>query len=301
MIHGMVLVAKEKGMTSHDVVEEIRRIFHIRKAGHFGTLDPAATGLLLVALGHATRFFGFYIEKQKMYRAVIRFGFSTDSYDAEGIPSGEEKEINLNHLNITALLAPFRGKIMQTPPVFSAKKYKGKPLYQYARKKIEVSPSAVPVTIYQLQEMILDKKRLQVDALVSSGTYIRSLAHDIGRAAGVGAHLQELVRLRVGDYSLAQANHLHEIKYHVHKNQLEKVVIPIESLLPEFSKIIVSAGGRRSVINGMPLGSRDILKIFPASHPENFRIFDDEGKLLAIAVKENRSQSFRPSMVFPDL
>lgn len=297
----MVLVAKEKGMTSHEVVEKIRKIFHIRKAGHFGTLDPAATGILLVALGHATRFFGFYIEKKKLYSAIIRFGFATDSYDAEGISKGEDKEIDLRSLNLDTLLAPFRGEIMQTPPVFSAKKFKGKPLYLYARKNIDVSPAPVPVTVYNLTETILDEKRLQVEVQVSSGTYIRSLAHDIGQAAGVGAHLQDLVRLRVGEYSLNQANPLDKIEHHVRENQLEKVVIPIESLLPEFSKIIVSAGGRRSVINGMPLGSREILRIFPASHPENFRIFDDEGKLLAIAVKENRSQTFRPTMVFPDL
>jgi len=300
MIHGLVVVAKEPGISSHQVVERIRRMFHIRKVGHFGTLDPSASGVLLIALGHATRLFDFYIDKRKRYQGTIRFGFATTTYDAEGEPLSEKKEFDLNQSDIEMLLAPYRGTIMQIPPLFSAKKFQGKPLYSYARKQIEITPAAVPVTIYALTGSAIDPTNLKIDVTVSSGTYIRSLAHDIGQRVGVGAHLYDLVRVEIGDFTLSSAFTLAEIEHHIGNTQPERVVIPIEALLPELSKIIVTPGGRRLVANGMSLGPADIMRIFPASHPEFFRIFDDEGKLLALAQKEIRSQTFRPTVVFPD-
>jgi tRNA pseudouridine55 synthase len=129
MIHGLIAVDKEKGISSHDAVARVRRIFRMKKAGHFGTLDPNATGLLLIAMGQATRFFDFYVKQDKLYSGLIRFGYATRTYDAEGAPLGAKQPVDLGQLDLEALLAGFRGKLLQMPPAFSAKKFKGKPLY----------------------------------------------------------------------------------------------------------------------------------------------------------------------------
>jgi tRNA pseudouridine55 synthase len=304
MIHGLVLVNKSGDMTSHTVVEEIRKLFKVKKAGHFGTLDPLARGLLLIGMGNATKFFNFYIKKKKLYSGRIIFGYATTTYDTEGEPLGENKAVDLNQIDMSALLARFTGKQLQTPPIYSAKKFKGKPLYKYAREKkeqeIELKP--VPIEIFSLKGKVIDKGTLWFEALTSSGTYIRSLAHDIGQAVGVGAFLQSLTREGIGEFHLRNALTLEQIRQHVETSEIHTVVTPIEALLPEFPKIVVNHGGCIGVLNGQPLLPGDILKVFPAdnSDPENFRLFDDEGKLLAIARKDEKLMRFKPYIVFPN-
>ncbi len=150
MIHGLIAVNKEKGISSHALVARIRRLFDTKKAGHFGTLDPNATGLLLIALGQATRFFDFYVKQDKLYSGLIRFGYATSTYDSEGKPREAKQEVDLGKIDLEALLAGFRGEQMQLPPAFSAKKFKGKPLYSYARRQQEVPINAVAVSIHEL-------------------------------------------------------------------------------------------------------------------------------------------------------
>lgn len=302
MIHGLVLVDKAKNLTSHTVVEEIRKIFKIKKVGHFGTLDPMAEGLLLIGLGNATKFFNFYMGKRKGYSGRIKFGYATTTYDTEGEPLGEKKEIDLYRVDIPALLSRFTGKLMQTPPIYSAKKFKGKPLYQYAREnketEVEVKPAAVEV--YSLKGNIIDKETLWFEAYTSSGTYVRSLAHDMGEVLEVGAYLEELKREEVGEFHLKDAFTLEEIARYVAAAEFTRVVIPIEMLLPEFPRIIANQGGRIAVLNGQPLLARDIMKVFPTENAkvEHFRLFDDEGKLLAIAQKDEKAIRFKPTIVF---
>jgi tRNA pseudouridine55 synthase len=300
MIHGLIPVNKSGGMTSHNVVEEIRKLFDMQKVGHFGTLDPLAEGLLLVGLGNATKFFDFYIKKRKLYSGKILFGFSTDTYDAEGKPISEKKEIDLRTIDIDPILAQFTGKIMQIPPLYSAKKFKGKPMYKYARenKKEEVELKPVPVEIYRLNGIVTDETTLWFRAETSSGTYIRSLAHDLGQKLGVGAFLNELKREGVGEFLLENAYSLDELTQCVNSGEISKVVIPIEALLPEFSKIIVSPGARQSILNGKPLLPREVVKIMSTENNDYFRLFDDEGKLLAIAVKDPKLMRFNPDIVF---
>lgn len=302
MIHGLVLVNKPKNITSHTVVENIRKLFRVKKVGHFGTLDPLAEGLLLIGMGNATKFFNFYIEKKKLYSGRIKFGYATTTYDAEGDPLWGKKEVNLDQIDIPALLSRFKGKQVQTPPIYSAKKFKGKPLYKYARQKkegeVEIKP--VDIEIFFLKGKVVDKETLWFEALTSSGTYIRSLAHDMGEIVGVGAYLDELTRLAVGEFHLKDAFTLEELTRHVEAFEISKVVTPIEVLLPEFPKIIVTHGGRKGILNGMPLLPEDILKIMATENTENFRIFDDEGKLLAIARKDEKLMRFKPYIVFPN-
>ena len=300
MIHGLVVVNKERGMTSHTVVEKVRRLFGTKKAGHFGTLDPQATGVMLVALGQATRFFDFYVKQEKLYSGLIRFGYATNTYDSEGSPQAAKQCIDLFQVDLEALLAQFRGEQLQLPPIFSAKKFKGKPLYKYARRHQEVIINPVSVKIHQLTGRVIDPETLEFSALTSAGTYIRSLAHDLGQKVGVGAFLLELKREKIGLFSLGQARTLSEIEALVAAGNALQAVIPIESLLDEYPKMIVNPVGRRCVCNGMSLKASDVLKIFPAANNDYFRIFDDEGKLLAIAEKEPQAMSFKSCLVFPE-
>lgn len=304
MIHGLILVNKSKNLTSHTVVDEIRKIFNTKKVGHFGTLDPLAEGLLIIGLGNATKFFNFYSGKKKRYSGLIKFGYATTTYDTEGEPLGEKKEIDLSKVDVPALLSQFTGKLIQTPPIYSAKKFKGKPLYKYARenKEQEVKINPVPIEVYSLVGKVMDKETLWFEAYTSSGTYIRSLAHDMGQVLEVGAYLEELKREEIGEFRLQDAFTLDEIAQYVAADELTRIVIPIEMLLPEFPKIIVNQGGRIGILNGQPLLPRDIMKVFPLKNTKikavNFRLFDDEGKLLAIAQKDEKIMRFKPTIVF---
>ncbi len=300
MIHGLIAVNKERGISSHALVARIRRLYDTKKAGHFGTLDPTATGLLLIALGQATRFFDFYVKQDKLYSGLIRFGYATSTYDSEGKARESKREVDLKKFDLEALLAGFRGEQLQLPPAFSAKKFKGKPLYTYARRQEEVPITAVTVTIHELTGQLVDHETLAFRALTSSGTYIRSLAHDLGQKVGVGAYLLELKRERIGSFSLEQAKTLGEIETLAEAGNALQAVIPIEMLLPEYPKIIVNQAGRRCICNGMALKASDVLKIFPAPNTAYFRIFDDEGKLLAIAQKEPQAMNFKPYLVIPE-
>jgi tRNA pseudouridine55 synthase len=299
MIHGLVAINKEKGISSHDAVARARRLFRTKKAGHFGTLDPNATGLLLIALGQATRFFDFYVKQDKLYSGLIRFGYATRTYDAEGAPAGAKQPIDLATLDLESLLAGFRGRQLQMPPAFSAKKFKGKPLYTYARRQEAVSIAAVEISIHELSGRVVDAETLEFSALTSSGTYIRSLAHDLGQKAGCGAFLLELKRERIGSFTLDQAKTLDDVAALAAEGRELETVIPIEKLLEEYPKMIVNQAGRRCITNGMALKAADVVKILPAASNDFFRIFDDEGKLLAIAEKEPHAMSFKPYLVIP--
>jgi len=302
MIHGLIVVNKPPGITSHTVVDKVRKLFKIKKVGHFGTLDPLAEGLILIGMGNATKFFDFYIKKKKLYMGKITFGFATTTYDTEGEPTSEKKAVDLKKIDIDALLAGFKGKQLQVPPIYSAKKFKGKPLYKYARenKAVEIELKPVAIEIFSLECKVMDEKTLWFRTETSSGTYIRSLAHDMGQKVGVGAYLEELKREGVGEFGLHEAYTLEELARHVEAGEISKVVTPIEALLPEFPKIIVNQGGRKAVLNGMPLIPGDILRILSAESSDNFRLFDDEGKLLAIAGKDKKLMRFKPYIVFPN-
>ncbi|MCK5056158.1 MAG: tRNA pseudouridine(55) synthase TruB, partial [Candidatus Aminicenantes bacterium] len=300
MIQGLIVLNKPGNITSHDAVDKIRTIFNMKKVGHFGTLDPLAEGILLIALGKATKFFDFYVKKRKLYSGVIKFGYSTATYDSEGAPVSEKKEIDLRKTDIKEILSGFTGKIAQVPPIYSAKKVKGKPLYKYARENIEVKIKPVNIEIFSLQGKVLGKDTLWFEALTSSGTYIRSLAHDIGQKTGVGAFLESLKRVKIGEFDIRDSVTLDRLTEEVKSGNITKVVTPIESLLPEFPKIIVNQGGRKAVLNGMPLEVKDIIKVLSTEKSEYFRLFDEEGKLLSISRKDAKLMRFNSFIVFSD-
>lgn len=205
MIDAVLVLDKPAGFTSHDVVNRVRRITGERSVGHLGTLDPMATGVLPLVLGRYTRLAQFFHSDRKVYEGEIRFGFSTDTYDAQGEPVGSVVVAQPNLGEIQHHLPAFTGRILQTPPAFSAKKINGVAAYKLARKEkpVELKPVEVEVRRFEVESICGDRARFVAE--VSAGTYIRSLAHDLGQALGCGAHLTELHRTQAGEFTLNQA------------------------------------------------------------------------------------------------
>jgi tRNA pseudouridine55 synthase len=207
---GVLNIDKPGGMTSHDVVNRMRRLTGIRRIGHTGTLDPLATGVLLLCIGRATRLSEYLIGQDKRYEATIRLGQETNTYDTEG-EIVAEKPIMVDEEAIQAVLSQFRGPISQIPPMFSAVKKDGQPLYKLARQGVEIERPSREVTIYQLALLGWTPPALHLDITCSSGTYIRSLAHDLGQLLDCGGHITALRRTAVGHFLIDQAAPLEEI------------------------------------------------------------------------------------------
>jgi tRNA pseudouridine55 synthase len=202
---GVLLVDKKSGITSHDVVERFRRRAKVKKAGHTGTLDPLATGLLVLCVGKATRLQSYLMGMEKTYEGVFQFGWATDSYDATGEPAGEAVEASVEHIDFEPHVARFRGAIEQMPPAFSAKKIDGVRAYELARKGQEVKLQAKQVTVYEFTIVEVSGSTARFRVRSSAGTYVRSLAHDLGQAIGIPAHLKELRRTAIGTFHVDTA------------------------------------------------------------------------------------------------
>jgi tRNA pseudouridine55 synthase len=291
---GLILVDKPQGATSHDIVSRIRKILDLKRVGHFGTLDPLATGLLLLAVGKATKLFPFFSKENKLYRGQIRLGFSTDTYDALGKPTSEEKVTYPDGETLTKIMNAFVGKTEQVPPPYSAKKRDGKPLYKWARAKKMILLEPSPVVIHSFDLKDYSPPILDFESRCSSGTYIRSLAHDLGQRLGCGAHLAELRRLAVGGYNVSSSHSLEQVEHLAQNGRMADFVLPLEVLLQEFPKIILKESGVRGLQKGKTLPTEQILKVLgrgsdlqPASKDgeEICRLFSVDGKFLALAKK----------------
>jgi tRNA pseudouridine55 synthase len=204
-VDGVLLVDKKSGFTSHDVVEKFRRRAKVKKAGHTGTLDPLATGLLVLCVGKATRLQAYLMGMEKVYEGTIQFGWATDSYDAAGTPAGEAVEHDVSAIDFEPHVAPFRGEIEQMPPAFSAKKIDGVRAYELARKGEEVKLQPKRVTVYEFTILGVDGSRVRFRVRSSAGTYMRSLAHDLGQSLGIPAHLKDLRRTAIGTFRIEDA------------------------------------------------------------------------------------------------
>ena len=201
-IDGVLLVDKKSGITSHDVVDAFRRRANVKKAGHTGTLDPLATGLLVLCVGKATRLQAYLMGMEKTYEGTIQFGWATDTYDSSGQPAAEAREVNVEHVDFAPLIARFTGEIDQMPPAFSAKKVQGVRAYELARKGQPVELKTKRVNVYEFTIVSIRGSTVQFRVRSSAGTYIRSLAHDLGAAAGIPAHLKELRRTVIGNFKV---------------------------------------------------------------------------------------------------
>src|SRR5437016_6354881 len=201
-IDGVLLVDKKSGITSHDVVEVFRRRARIKKVGHTGTLDPLATGLLVLCVGKATRLQSYLMGMEKAYEGTIQFGWATDSYDAAGAPAGEQREVNVEGVDFAPHLARFTGELEQMPPQFSAKKVQGVRAYELARKGETAALTPKKITVHEFDITGIDGSRARFRVRSSAGTYVRSLAHDLGASIGIPAHLKELRRTAIGNFSI---------------------------------------------------------------------------------------------------
>src|SRR5260370_11359488 len=236
---GALVIDKPKGKTSHDVVDAVRHLAGFRQIGHLGTLDPLATGVLVLLLGRATRLMQFYSGRRKRYTAGFRFGFATDTYDSDGEAQGPASAPILDAAELEKLAAERVRRFEQMPPSFSAHTVKGRPTYELARKKqaVELKPVEVELYEYRLREIEGHIARFVIEC--SSGTYIRSLAHEMGQKLGCGAHLAEITRTAVGEFSLEQAIMLEELAEAKKAGRFVDRLIPLESLLPNFRRVNV--------------------------------------------------------------
>ena len=236
---GIIVVDKPQGWTSHDAVGKMRKLGNTRKVGHLGTLDPMATGVLPLVIGRATRLAQFYVRSDKVYDARVRFGYSTDTYDAAGTATSAPVDPVLVREAIERKLEPFRGEFLLRPPAVSAKKIQGVPAYRLARQQIAVEMKPVLVEVFELKLLEIEGPEARIWAHCSPGTYMRSIAHELGQAMGWGAHLSALRRERSGDFPIDQARTIPELEALAADGRLAEALIPASSLLPAFPAVII--------------------------------------------------------------
>ncbi|PYT28553.1 MAG: tRNA pseudouridine(55) synthase TruB [Acidobacteria bacterium] len=237
---GIIVVDKPEGWTSHDAVNNVRRLANTRRVGHLGTLDPMATGVLPVVIDRATRLAQFYLRNDKIYDAWVRFGYSTDTYDREGTATSVLTDPVIKREALEDRLEAFRGEFLLAPPAVSAKKVGGVPAYRFARQNVAVALKAVPVHVYALKVLDVEGPEAHLWVHCSSGTYLRSIAHELGQAMGSGAHLSRLRRLRSGEFSIEQAHTLTELEsMAAAEGNLADALIPVTGLLAEFPTVVI--------------------------------------------------------------
>jgi tRNA pseudouridine55 synthase len=295
---GIIVVNKPSGKTSHDVVESVRRIVGFRGIGHLGTLDPLATGVLVLALGRATRLARFYSGRRKRYTCAMRFGFETDTYDSDGEALTPDSAPSLDAREIAAQAAQFLGKSQQVPPSYSAKKIQGRSAHQLARKNKPVNLEPVEVEVFEFRLTDVENSTARFDIECGAGTYIRSLALDMGRLHGAGAHLSEITRTAVGEFTLDQAVELGDLERDAQAGKLRNHVIRLENVLLELARATVLPIIERRIRHGAKF-NLSLAQIQPGQlavapgatreldsgqwKPARLRVFNQQGQLIAIA------------------
>ncbi len=300
-MNGILIIDKPAGITSHDVVSKVRRILKTKRVGHTGTLDPFATGVMVILVGQATRLAQFLDKDIKEYEAVVRFGFETDTGDRTGSPKSKvqgPKSVNIEQ--VEGVLESFRGEIEQVPPMYSAKKVDGKKLYELARKGETIVRKPLKVTIHRLElippapatydESIFERNTLGIQVSCSAGTYIRTLAEDIGRKLGTGAHLTELRRTAAGRFSISQAVTLEELGEMVDPASR---IIPMEEAVSHLAKFDLNPDRAAKTKNGLST------RVFDVSFgdDEAVQMFDDTKTLIAIGFYNAAENVVQPKVV----
>ncbi len=287
------MVNKNEKMTSHDVVEKLRRALNFKKIGHAGTLDPGARGVLLACLGKATKIARFLTEYDKEYEAVIKLGVTTDTHDQEGKITGVTDDLKISEAEIRKATESFKGESWQTPPLYSAVKQGGKKLYQYARagKEVERKKRKVFIKYIRVLEVKLPYVKLEVSC--SKGTYIRSLAHDIGEMLGCGGHLFSLCRKRVGPFGLKDALDLEAIKEIESEGRIGEVLISVEEVLADVPSVVVKDAFAQRITEGPDLLPDSVLsskKEF--DRDEMICIENSRSEIIAVGRALRSSQDF---------
>lgn len=297
-MNGVIIVDKPAGWTSHDVVNRARRILGQRSVGHLGTLDPLATGVLPLVVGSLTRLAQFYTKSEKSYEGAIRFGFATTTYDADGERVGEVRDAAPALEELRELAAEFLGIIEQVPPPFSAKKIQGVPAYKLARKQKEVALQAVRVEIKEFAIEAVEGERAHFRARVASGTYMRSVAHEIGQRLGCGAHLESLRRTAVAEFDIGQAHTLQQIEDRDVEESGERLEDRFDSLfihprqlLPQFPSVAADDAAAARIRSGRPVNLPEV------SRAAYVKVFRGQAELIAIASRI-AGTLFHPKIVF---
>lgn len=261
-VSGVLNINKSGGMTSHDVVDVVRRLYHVRKVGHTGTLDPRGTGVLPVCVGRATKIAQFLTAADKEYEMVIRLGVTTDTQDADGKVINEA-EVRVTREGVEAALGSFRGEIQQIPPLFSAKRVRGERLYKMARRGEDVPREPVTVRMYAIRLTSFDPPFVTLSVHCSKGTYARTLADDLGKMLGCGAHLYGLVRVRAGRFELKDALTLHELTALVDAGKGDEPLIPMEEALDHLPAVRVLPEASRLILHGSPVTAQQVVSVPP--------------------------------------
>ncbi len=274
-----MVVDKPGGLTSHDVVNRVRRLSGQRRIGHLGTLDPMATGVLPLVIGRATRLAQFFSAGEKKYDACIKFGWATDSYDRCGTPVSAPVHPAFTGEELETALSSFRGVTLQTPPPFSAKKIAGTPAYRLARKKIAVHLEPVEISVHALDLVDFDGVMARIRVHCSAGTYVRSIAHEVGQRLGCGAFLEALRRTASADFSEEQARTLEQLEQLAEAGRLSEGLIPASSLLPHWPSTTVDP-----ITAGQIRRGRDfrISAFLPLHDAKYLKAISQDGELIAI-------------------
>lgn len=276
-MNAVLIIDKPAGLTSHDVVNRMRRILRERSIGHLGTLDPMATGVLPLVVGNFTRLAQFYLAADKTYEGVIHFGFSTDTYDAEGEATSAAQGVTLSEERVRELASRFQGAFEQVPPPFSAKKIKGVPAYKLARKHEDVQLKAVQVEVKEFTILSAKDDRVSFRAQVGSGTYMRSIAHDMGQALGCGAHLESLRRTAVSEFNIDDAHTLEEVDCANRADDLESICIHPRKFLPQMPSVSATEENAAYIRSGRPVNLPEL------SRAKLVKVFYGQRELIAIA------------------
>ena len=290
-MNGVLIIDKPAGLTSHDVVNRARRILQQRSIGHLGTLDPMATGVLPLVTGSLTRLAQFYTASQKTYEGTIRFGFATDTYDAEGDATTPPQQVNLSVEQVEAAAARFRGVIEQMPPPFSAKKIHGVPAYKLARKQKEVVLQPVQVEIKDFEILEVETDRARFRARVASGTYMRSVAHEMGQHFGCGAHLESLRRTTVAEFTLEDAHTLEQLAELAKDASLTPLFVHPRRLLPDLPSVAADEATVARIRSGRTVNLPEL------SRARQVKVFQGQSDLIAIATRI-AGTLFHPRIVF---
>ncbi|CAL4323368.1 tRNA pseudouridine synthase B [Buchnera aphidicola (Eriosoma lanigerum)] len=297
-INGVLLIDKPKGISSAQVVKQVKNIFQVSKVGHTGALDPLATGILPICFGESTKFSNYLLNSNKRYLVIAKLGIKTDTSDAEG-KIIKERKINFTNYQLQLILKKFIGNIDQQPSMYSAIKYRGIPLYKYAREGITINRETRKIIIYELNYIIHNKKFIKLEIYCSKGTYIRTLIDDLGEELGCGAHVVFLRRIQVGFYNLTNLvnlEKLNNLKIYYHENNLiyskyiKKLLYPIDSPISHLSKINLNEDESKKIIQGQAIKLSRIY-IFPR---KTVRIINIHTKLFIGIGKINQDNFLIP-------
>lgn len=300
---GILNINKPRGKTSFDIVTIVRRLTGERRVGHAGTLDPEATGVLPVCIGKATRIVEFFMNTTKTYRAEIELGMVTDTYDATGKVIQRGDISGIDQQQVEAALRSFRGRIVQIPPMYSAVKHNGRPLYELARAGKTVERTGRPIEIHSLELIDWQAPVVTIEVICGKGTYIRSLAHDLGQALGCGAMLRNLTRLRCGLFGIEDSVSLPELEDVFRHGHWQKHLYPIDSVLSHWEAVTVSDETAQAIRNGQSVeveseanNGDEVLSTLSAD--SHCRAYTGDGCLLALLHFEPELGRWQPDKVF---